>query len=128
MQTSVASNSNYTALTVSNTDAGTAARAIQVTAGRTDLGMTSVTANLDGAALTVSNRKWHAWLCHRLACLLVVWVVLHPWMGCPDLSQRDVHTVGLSAVHANAPSQMTCPTLYSRGMKAIRHASDAWLS
>lgn len=71
MQTSVASNSNYTALTVSNTDAGTAARAIQVTAGRTDLVMSPARllvgclgriAPVDGMPRSVTKGCSHSWI------------------------------------------------------------------
>ena len=54
-QTSVVSNGNYTALTVSNNDTGTDARAIKVTAGTTDLGTTTVARTTDGPALSVTG-------------------------------------------------------------------------
>lgn len=69
-QTTVTSNGNYAALAVTNTDAGTDARSIEVLAGMTELGQTTVTSTA-GPALTVtgSGAEGTGELAHGAACV-----------------------------------------------------------
>lgn len=84
-QTTVTSNGNYAALAVTNTDAGTDARSIEVLAGMTELGQTTVTSTA-GPALTVtgSGAEGTGELAHGAACVWGRW--LGDWgAGCTCL-------------------------------------------